>query len=70
MTNSPALSSSSSSSQIFFSESSNSVDALIEEQDVIIDALRNELKEVKKQVKDDIVKCLRILNTLCEKISK
>jgi len=55
------------SSEIFFSESSNSVDALLEEQDTIIDELRTELKKLKKNVKDDIVKCLRILNTLIEK---
>ena len=59
-----------SSSEIFFSESSNSVDALLEEQDMIIDSLRKELQELQKFVKDDVVKCMRTLNTLIEKVIK
>ena len=74
-------SSSSSSSELFFSESEDSIDVLLEEQDVIIDGLRNDVKRLdeysnrlleelttlKKYVKDDVVKCLRTLNTLIEK---
>ena len=37
---------SSSSSELFFSESQNSVDALLEERDVIIDNLRLEIKNL------------------------
>ena len=59
-----------SSEELFFSESEDSIDALLEEQDVIIDSLRKELEELKKNVRDDVVKCLRILNTLIEKTNK
>jgi len=62
--------SSDSDSELFFSESFNSVDKLLEEQDIIIDSLRKELKELKKNVKDDVVKCLRTLNILIEKVIK
>ena len=58
------------SEELFFSESEDSIDALLEEQDVIIDSLRKELEELKKNVRDDVVKCLRILNTLIEKTNK
>ena len=57
-----------SSEEISFCESSHSVDALLEEQDIIIDDLRKELEKLKKDVRDDVVKCLRTLNTLIEKI--
>ena len=57
-----------SSSVLFFSESEDSIDALLIEQDIIIDNLRTELEKLKKDVRDDVVKCLRTLNTLIEKI--
>lgn len=59
---------SSESSQLFFSVSEDSIDALLEEQDIIIDSLRKELTELKKNVRDDVVRVLRILNTLIEKV--
>ena len=57
-------STSSSSTELFFSASEDSLDALLEEQDIIIDSLRKELEILKKDVKDDVVKCLRILNNI------
>ena len=69
MVNSP-ISSSSESSELFFSVSEDSIDALLEEQDNIIDDLRKELEILKKSVKDDIVRVLRILNTLIDKVNK
>lgn len=74
MDNSPAPSST--STLLFFSESEDSIDALLEEQDTIISDLRIELEKLKKDVRDvedirrDVVKCLRILNTLIEKVNK
>lgn len=59
---------SSESSQLFFSVSEDSIDALLEEQDIIIDSLRKELTELKKNVRDDVVRVLRILNTLVDKV--
>lgn len=61
---------SSESSQLFFSVSEDSIDALLEEQDIIIDSLRKELTELKKNVRDDVVRVLRILNTLIDKVNK
>ncbi len=67
MVNSPT-SSHSDSTELFFSESEDSIDAILEEQDVIISDLRTELEKLKKDVKDDVVKCLRTLNALISKI--
>ena len=74
MDNSPTPSST--STLLFFSESEGSIDTLLEEQDIIISDLRTELEKLKKDVRDvedirrDVVKCLRISNTLIEKVNK
>jgi len=61
--------SSSSSSELFFSESANSLDILLEEQDIIIDDLRKELQKTKVDVKESLVGCMKILNELYRKLS-
>ena len=73
MVNSPT--SSSSSSDLFFSESANSVDILLEEQDVIIDELRKEIKKLdidlnnlKEIIRAHLVGCLKTINALFEKV--
>ena len=71
---------SSSSSESFFSESENSVDVVLNEQDTIIhnlklevenltdssDALLEELTTITEYVKNNIVKCSNILRKLIE----
>ncbi len=71
---------SSSSSESFFSESENSVDAVLNEQDAIINDLRLEIKNlneysdtlleelttITEYVKNNIVKCSNILRKLIE----
>lgn len=80
MTNSPTSSSSSSCSNLFFSESENSVDAVLNEQDAIIhnlklevenlneysDTLLEELTTLTEYVKTNIVKSSNILRKLIE----
>ena len=68
-------SSSSSSSELFFSESENSVDVLLEEQDIIISALRHENENLKKEINQlkeiiraHLVGCLKTINALFEKV--
>jgi hypothetical protein len=67
--------SSSSSSELFFSESENSVDVLLEKQDVIISALRYENENLKKEINQlkeiiraHLVGSLKTINALFEKV--
>ena len=67
--------SSDTSSETFFSESSNSVDALLEEQDNIIDDLRKEnaklkmdITNLKNNVKEHLVERVQKIHEVYDKI--
>ena len=68
-------SNSSASSELFFSESEDSIDAVLNEQDVIIDELRKENEKLKhdminlkNNLKDHLVECMRNFTEIYNKI--
>jgi len=67
--------SSSSSSELFFSESEDRIDAVLNEQDVIIDELRKENEKLKQdmiklknKIKDHLVECMKNFTEVYDKI--
>jgi hypothetical protein len=66
---------SSSSTELFFSESEDSIDVVLNEQDVIIDGLRKENEQLKKdminlknKIKDHLVECMKQFTEVYDKI--